>query len=111
MERRRGAREQACGVRVFGRLHAAHRSYPWTSPPLFERAVPVVQQQPVFKGLYVLAERKMGEHLAITLWDSEQRAESMAAQGQPVRFREEAGRRVGGAASPTSKNYEVIFRA
>ena len=76
-----------------------------------ERAVPAVKQQPGFEGIYLLADRKTGEHLAITLWDTEQHAEAMAAQSHLIQLREEAGRQVGAAASPPGKNYEVILHA
>jgi heme-degrading monooxygenase HmoA len=73
-------------------------------------AVPIVQQQPGFKGLYLLADRNTGEGLAITLWETEQQAAAMG-EGRLLQLRDEALQKVGAAAGPTSKHYEVIVQA
>lgn len=75
-----------------------------------DKALPVVKQQPGFKGLYFLADRKTGQGLAITLWETEQQAEALG-QGSLLQLREEAARQVGAAVAPPGKNYEVLVQA
>jgi hypothetical protein len=78
---------------------------------VLERGVATFREQAGFQGLYFLAERDTGEHLAITLWDTEQQAAAVPQGPGRAQLREEAGRQVGATAAPVGKTYEVIARA
>src|SRR5262249_27571911 len=80
------------------------------SAAVSEEAIVAFRQQPGFKGIYGLADRDTGEHLGITLWETEQQAEAVSRNQGLVRLREEGVGELG-ATGATSKVYEVIAQA
>ena len=71
-----------------------------------EQTLPLIQGQPGFQGVYLLADRQQGQALAISLWESQaamQQTEQAVAQQ-----RTQAAQQMGGP-EPTVDRYEVAF--
>ncbi len=70
-----------------------------------ERSVPTAKQQPGFRGIYFLINRKSGKRLAISLWETEEALQAAQAITRPIR---EDSLRATGASEAASETYEVV---
>jgi heme-degrading monooxygenase HmoA len=69
---------------------------------------PDAREAPGFKGFYMLADRRTGKVVSISLWDSDDDLRQFEARGEQVR--QEASSEVGIAPTP-SEIYEVVLQA
>jgi heme-degrading monooxygenase HmoA len=76
---------------------------------LFEESViPLCKDKKGYKGAYFLADRKTGNSIPVTLWESE---EDMLATEQSLFFQEQLVKfRLFFKTSPIREAYEVIFK-
>jgi heme-degrading monooxygenase HmoA len=70
--------------------------------------LPAFRETPGFKGFYLLADRRSGDIMTISLWDSEDDLRQLEARAAQIR--KEAGRDVG-IDSPPEDIYEVVLQA
>ncbi len=70
--------------------------------------VPACEQQKGFKGLYVLADRKTGKGLTISLWETE--ADMLAAEASGHYQQQVAKFKDALAAPPAREAYEVTVQ-
>src|SRR5690349_17353384 len=75
---------------------------------LRERAVPVMRQQPGFRGVYWLWDPQTGEGMTVLLWDDQQAAEAGERALEPIRERTMKER---GVTMLGVRGYEVIANA
>ena len=71
-----------------------------------EQALPAVQGQPGFQGVYLLVDYARGKLLALTLWESEAAMQASAAVAAPAR--EQVAQAIGAPVAPTVELYEVV---
>ena len=73
-----------------------------------EERFPDAREAPGFKGFYLLADRRSGKVVSISLWDSADDLRQFEAQG--AQMRKEASSEVGIAPTPV-EIYEVVLQA
>ena len=71
-----------------------------------EQALPAVQGQPGFHGVYLLADYTRGKLLALSLWESEAAMRASDAVVAPAR--EQIAQASGALVAPTVELYEVV---
>ena len=75
-----------------------------------EGFLPAAREQPGFRGFLLLTERGTGNHIGISLWDSE--ADAQASEGPGGYYQEQLQRLTSlQAAPPTHALYEVNVQA
>ncbi len=70
-----------------------------------ERTLPEARKMAGFKGAYLLADRKSGKNLGITLWDTENSLEASASAAD--RLRSQGARAAAASKPPVVEIYEV----
>ena len=73
-----------------------------------EEQLPAARETPGFKGLYLLADRRSGKVVSISLWDSSDDLRQFEARG--AQMRTEASSELG-IAPPPIDIYEVVLQA
>jgi heme-degrading monooxygenase HmoA len=73
-----------------------------------EEQLPAAREAPGFKGFYLLADRRSGQVVSISLWDSEEDLRQFEARG--AQMRAGANSELGIAPTPIDL-YEVVLQA
>ena len=71
-----------------------------------EQALPAVQGQPGFQGVYLLADASRGKLLALSLWESEDALRASEAAADPARA--QVAQALGALVTPTVEVYTVV---
>jgi heme-degrading monooxygenase HmoA len=73
-----------------------------------EDQLPAARQAPGFRGFYLLADRRSGKVVSISLWNSDDELRQFEARG--AELRQEGGSELGIAPTPIDR-YEVLLVA
>ena len=77
---------------------------------LVEQQLPGARQQPGFKGYYLLTDAETGKLVIISLWETREQMEAIAAQAGPSGIRDQAAPATGLTALHL-ETYEVTAHA